>query len=313
MANLRLSTIYDYATLRLHRDGTRVQQSDENYNMPKRKKAVKDASGNWIAKDAGGLGMVNKTRYIRSDADDGGEYVSLGGGREEGGEKADEWVLLKKKPKMKQDYRTVKRRQFDANLDFLDAPRTASSSLAPTQEPRLEVPSSELLKSVHYFAASFYSDRGELLDLGKTYREKKKIKERSRYARKRRLRRIEEHERSHSNQESSDASQSKSTTSYLPEESLPDVRKKHQQDMYKVMNGSALMALGMIVQEHVASLVRGKIPDGWEEEMRWRVDESREDEVGGNGFNKSPDEEGMSKIGGDEIEPEAGANSNDEG
>ena len=86
--------------------------------------------------------MVNKTRYIRSDADDGGEYVSLGGGREEGGEKADEWVLLKKKPKMKQDYRTVKRRQFDANLDFLDASRAASSSLAPTQEPRLEVPSS---------------------------------------------------------------------------------------------------------------------------------------------------------------------------
>jgi hypothetical protein len=85
------------------------------------------------------------------------------------------------------------------------------------------------------------------LDLGKKYREKKKIKERSRYARKRRLRRIEEHERSHSNQESSDASQSKSTTSYLPEESLPDVRKKHQQDMYKVMNGSALMALGSLI------------------------------------------------------------------
>lgn len=142
MANLRLSTIYDYATLRLHRDGTRVQQSDENYTVPKRKKlAVRDTDGNWIAKDAGGLGMVNRTRYIRFDADEEREYVSLEGRAEEG-EKADEWILLKKEPKKKQDYRTEKRREFDANLDFLDDPHTASSSLTQIQEPCLQVPSS---------------------------------------------------------------------------------------------------------------------------------------------------------------------------
>ena len=143
MANLRrLSTIYDCATLRLHRDGTRVQQSDENYNVPKRKKlAVRDTDGNWIAKDAGGLGMVNKTRYIRSDVDEEREYVSLGG-REEESEKTDEWILLKKEPKKKQDFRTEKRREFEANLDFLDDPHAASSSLIPTQEPCLQVPSS---------------------------------------------------------------------------------------------------------------------------------------------------------------------------
>ena len=140
-ANLRLSTIYDYATLRLHRDGTRVQQSDANYNVPKRKKlAVRDTDGNWIAKDAGGLGMVNRTRYIRSDADEG-ENVSLGGREEEGG-KTDEWTLLKREPKKKQDYRTERRREFDANLDFLEDAHTASSSLIPTQEPCLQVPSS---------------------------------------------------------------------------------------------------------------------------------------------------------------------------
>lgn len=69
--------------------------------------------------------------------------------------------------------------------------------------------------------------------------------------RKRKRRRIEQSkvdEKSHDDQESSDASISKpTTTSYGPAESSPDVRKKHQQDMYKVMDGTALMALGPFI------------------------------------------------------------------
>lgn len=144
MANLRLSTIYDYATLRLHRDGTRVQQSDENYHVPKRKQfAIKDASGNWIAKDAGGLGTANKTRYVRRE-DDGQEYVSLGGGEEEREvEKTDEWVLLERERTQRgKDHRTEKRRRFEENLDFLDISHNASSTSTPTREPSLPVPSS---------------------------------------------------------------------------------------------------------------------------------------------------------------------------
>lgn len=145
MANQRLSTIYDYATLRLHRDGTRVQQSDENYHVPKRKQfAIKDASGNWIAKDAGGLGTANKTRYVRREEDDGQEYVSLGGGEEEREvEKTDEWVLLERERTQRgKDHRTEKRRRFEENLDFLDVSHNASSTSTPTREPSLPVPSS---------------------------------------------------------------------------------------------------------------------------------------------------------------------------
>ena len=67
----------------------------------------------------------------------------------------------------------------------------------------------------------------------------------------RKRRRIEQSrvdEKSHNDQESSDASISKpTTTTYSPAESLSDVRKKHRQDMYKVMDGSALMALGSFI------------------------------------------------------------------
>lgn len=154
---------------------------------------------------------------------------------------------------------------------------------------------------------------------------------------------MEQDEKSHHDQESSDALVSKPT--YLPAESLPDVRKKHQQDMYKVMDGSALMALGlfisyflcnplmvvagMLVQDHVARLVRGKAPDRWEEEPKWGVDESRADEAGGSGLDKASDEEideprsriaggqpndaaGISGSGG-ALEPEMETSSNDGG
>jgi hypothetical protein len=47
---------------------------------------------------------------------------------------------------------------------------------------------------------------------------------------------------------------------------------------------------GMLVQEHVARLVQGKVPDGWEEEMRG-VDELGEGEVDGSEVDKSSSEE----------------------
>ncbi len=94
----------------------------------------------------------------------------------------------------------------------------------------------ELLKSIHYFTASFYTDRSELLDLGKTYREGKNAKERLRYvAKKKKQNHVQqsgEDEESHgSEQESSEASTSMTKTSYGPAKTRRNVRKKHQQDM----------------------------------------------------------------------------------
>ena len=81
----------------------------------------------------------------------------------------------------------------------------------------------------------------------------------------------------------------------------------------------------MLLQEHVARLVQGKAPDGWEEETRWGVDESRVDEAHGSRLDKSSearprivanqrnDAAGISRSGGDELEPEPETNRNDEG
>lgn len=127
--NRRLSTIYDYATLRLHRDGTRVQQSDENYHIPSRKRsAVKNSRGNWIATDAGGLGTVRRTRYVRQGTDEESDYVPL---KEREVEKENECLSVeneRKRRRVGQGYRAKKRRRYDENLDFLDAAHATSDS-----------------------------------------------------------------------------------------------------------------------------------------------------------------------------------------
>lgn len=188
------------------------------------------------------------------------------------------------------------------------------------------------------------------MDLGKTYREGRNARERLRYAKKKGRRNYvqqsREDEESHSEQESSEASTSMTKTPYLPAKTRRNVRKKHQQDMYKVMDGTALMALGpfisysvlglsmavvsgMLLQEHVARLVQGKVPDGWEEEMQ-RADELGEIDVDGSELGESSGEQidevlsevtedepngaaDASESNDDEIEPEVGTNSDDEG
>ena len=132
--NRRLSTLYDYACLRLHCDGTRVQQSDENYHIPSRKRfAVKNSRGNWIATDAaGGLGTVRRT-YVRKGTNEALE------GREV--EKKGECLTVENEPKRRRvDYRREKKQRFVENLDFLDAHATSYSML--TQGSCLPVPPS---------------------------------------------------------------------------------------------------------------------------------------------------------------------------
>ena len=73
----RRTTVHDLAALRVHRDGTRVANSDSNSSSRRAKYTTRDARGNWVAKDAGGLGTV-KLRRAASEPegeqdDDGGE------------------------------------------------------------------------------------------------------------------------------------------------------------------------------------------------------------------------------------------------
>ncbi len=97
---------------------------------------------------------------------------------------------------------------------------------------------------------------------------------------------------------------------------------------YSVLPSLMAVVAGMLVQEHVARLVQGKVPDGWEEEMQG-ADELGE-EVDGSELGKSSSEEigeapsevtedepngaaDESESDDDEIEPETGTGSNDEG
>ncbi|KAF8625490.1 hypothetical protein AX15_005349 [Amanita polypyramis BW_CC] len=280
MAYPRYSTVYDFTNLRIHRDGTRVAQSDENYRISKSQRAVKDANGYWIARDAGGLGTV-KTRsgYVRPGAGEGGEHDLLGSEERKcdgtDGMSVENEHKLRKRPNI----RTERQRRFGDDMDFLDFSHSAASS-STMQELCLPVPSSDLLKSIHYFAASFYTDRGQLSKLSK---QEKRVRERAKSVpRKGKRRRLEDSlndEGLHGKQEHG-ASASMSDETRRTPDTLHDIRRKHRQDMYKVMDGSALMALGMIVQEHVAQLVRGRVPEGWEDDLMQDVNESEEEMEG---------------------------------
>lgn len=54
MTEPRLSTVFDYSSLLLHPDGTRV------YQKPTARAAVRTSRNHWVAKDAGGLGKIHK-------------------------------------------------------------------------------------------------------------------------------------------------------------------------------------------------------------------------------------------------------------
>ena len=75
MSTRRLSTVHDLASLRLHPDGTRVQNNDKNLRIRASKYAARDSKGNWYARDAGGTGQV-KQRFAKSRREDAEEEES---------------------------------------------------------------------------------------------------------------------------------------------------------------------------------------------------------------------------------------------
>lgn len=84
-----------------------------------------------------------------------------------------------------------------------------------------------MLKSIHYLTASFYTGRGEL-DLSKTSRQEMQLKGK---------------EECYNHQNGPGGSIPEARTPHRPTK-LRGVQRKHRQDMYQVMDGSALMVLG---------------------------------------------------------------------
>ncbi|KAG6819138.1 hypothetical protein H0H93_015031 [Arthromyces matolae] len=248
----RLPSVYDFSSLRLHPDGSRVEQSSaQNLKLRYAAGAVQDSRGNWFARDAAGAGKVGRYRRVRDEEGDG-EDVGEGINEEE------EAPRTRRKDKGKgkasrSNPRPAKRRKFVEDFEFLTPENPDESSSEP-------LPSSDLLKAIHYFSASYYHERGQLFNATKEYRNVRKQNK---------LKRLE---RQQTRENTADEDWEEDEPIEPPRRGG---RKKgivgrvvHRKDMYKMLDGSALMAIGMLMQEFVSRMFEVRIPDGWEDMMR---------------------------------------------
>ncbi|KAJ7575813.1 hypothetical protein C8J56DRAFT_1063051 [Mycena floridula] len=136
----------------------------------------------------------------------------------------------------------LRRLLFDEDLSFLNAPVNV-----PPEDGSLPLPSSDLLKCIHRLSAEYYDERGFLVNASKQYRKEKKER--------RDRRKLEESGLLPEDDEENDQEAPTPANS----------RDRRIRDMYKIMNGSALMAIvGMLVQEYMMMLIkRGNKPEGW--------------------------------------------------
>jgi hypothetical protein len=137
MSGNRLNTVYDYSSLRIHPDGSRVAQSSKNSRPRASRTSIQDSRGNWIARDAGGLGIIGRYRKVREEPD--GEVVDTG-------DDAPAATSRKGKAKIKEttvrsyrkrDARAAKRQKFVHDLEFLE-----TSAFNATQANAQALPSS---------------------------------------------------------------------------------------------------------------------------------------------------------------------------
>ena len=155
----RYSTVYDLTSLRLHPDGKRVSQTASTVRSRKTKPEVCDSRGNWIARDAGGLGQVPKrttrqrrARQQENESDLEGEvfdFSGVNGGESDDEQKARTWKGKGKARQFEEDAeyqpkseRARKRRKFADDLDFLDAGKVDLQEQNDTEVSSLPIPSS---------------------------------------------------------------------------------------------------------------------------------------------------------------------------
>ncbi|KAI6040440.1 hypothetical protein EDC04DRAFT_2894168 [Pisolithus marmoratus] len=186
MSLRRRSTTYDLATLRLHPDGSRVQQSSAS-------------------------ARPRTAKYTVIDARDPPEVV-IG-------------------------------RSFESK----EPSGTTGVSFSP--------PAPDLLKSIHHFATCYYGERGQLSDCSRALRMEKRERKRENIhmmAAKTKLSESDEEmwedqdgEIGQSDDSDDGVSKARATSSHGP----------GIKDMYKAFDGSALMAIGILIQEQIAHIL----------------------------------------------------------
>ncbi|KAL0950355.1 hypothetical protein HGRIS_010323 [Hohenbuehelia grisea] len=291
----RLNTIYDFSGLRLHSDGSRVEQSSSNLRFPPLRPSVRDARGNWVARDAAGPSSVKKNIFVEKDDGAEEDITKLGDIVETGrGASSEDEYEPKHKGKGKatdevtqRNPRSRKRRKLTQDLEFLTNVTTSTAPSALPERalvPPLGPPSSDLLKCIHYFTSKYYTEHGVLYNATQQERQQQKQRRLERLAeRQKGKRKAQARTSAHSDSDGhSEQSHDEGSSGLSSDEEevqkpsrpkragtgkLARRKKKLHRDMYKSMDGSALVAIGMLMQEYVAGLLTPLVPDGWSEEL----------------------------------------------
>lgn len=320
----RFTTVHDRAALRVHPDGARVTAKESRY-------ATEDVQGNRTAVNAGGVGSVRKRRRVTS-SDDGTEppeefdietddyqpsdsQHSSTDSRAEEVEDETEGESGRRK-RRKKDQRTTKRTQFYQDFDFILGgkrgaeitpvyngpllPSSVSGVFRQMQCSAENLTEQDLLKCLHNFAAEYYSERGQLIDASRIARQKKRAKMNADHG---------SRSGSHSTVGSISCEESDTgsadispTLSTIPRAARQKGRQgaDHVKDMYKMLDGSALVALGrppqilqtlsrrfivgtgIFVHEHIERLVRRDWVLGFERDPNHEesTESDRKDEDG---------------------------------
>ncbi|KAI6135217.1 hypothetical protein EV401DRAFT_2063510 [Pisolithus croceorrhizus] len=289
MSLRRRSTTHDLATLRLHPDGSRVQQTSVTARPRTSKYTVVDSRGNRFARDAGGASLVKKRRKVdvvtdgreretirlspEGDEDDAAMFVlrrrrrakSKGEGKRDAdeGESQGDGNEDKETDHEQLDTRTKRRLSFLQDFSFLDPPEIVigrsfeSKDSSDTTGVSFSPPAPELLKSIHHFATCYYRERGQLSDRsGASRKEKRKGQNIHMVA-------AGETNMSETDDElwedrddesgqgdDDDENAGKDNALATSSHDDPDVK-----DMYKAFDGSALMAIGILIQEQIAHML----------------------------------------------------------
>ncbi|KAH8990192.1 hypothetical protein EDB86DRAFT_3080533 [Lactarius hatsudake] len=247
----RRSTVQDYATLRLHPDGSRIKLRSPKRSDPYHK-AGRDARGNRVAPDAAGLAVVPKRPAPPED------------GRVETASSGPDVELRRAKPR--KTNRRKRRRLDPHDVEFLRDSGNVPGNADAVGETRWPVPSSDLLKCVNYFACQYYAARGLLLDPSREYSSEKE------------QRKAEDRQKVRMGDSGDGPFVADGHNDGFAEKEDPhdrecteregaEVSSKGLPGMYKPLDGSALVAIGMLLQELVSTLLKPSVPPGWEKEM----------------------------------------------
>ncbi|KAJ7245120.1 hypothetical protein B0H12DRAFT_1235849 [Mycena haematopus] len=282
--------MYDFSTVNTQLDGSGPQRARKT----RRSRDIKDAFT--APKNKRDAFRVPKYKTVQDVADDGSQDemfdftgVDLTQTCTTSGKRQEKETEVSSEA----EGRSGKRRKVAHDLSFLETslPHAFQASAPSVPQSAFAVPSSDLLKYIHHFACNYYSDRGQLFNESRTWRKGRKERKLAKLAAKAKLLT----EEANSDEEEGPAPEA--------DADLPKTLTLPRRDMYKTMDGSALLAIGMLLQEQIARILTPRIPDGWEqgdfdesggEDEEHEDPDEDQDEATGEGWESSRNEDRVS-------------------